>query len=335
MFVNTKGLKLGPTVQQGGTQTIQQAIYSVHNNPCGLNTLIFEEMGKTKIRYIDLKNYLDFILRTEESTNQWNNVREYATIYMDAHSLDAEKAYQYELIKWAQVCMSNLPVPVNNYPGYRFYFSVYDQSGAMIWDSKWPYLQPVFEYNGELFLTRLGLILPNPTPFESQQLYQLCNNTALLAWVDMYDDFNRMAAFSSFSSNQMLLPESIMAIASLLVDSANTRTFGIPHYGFSARVSDDSVGSYGYYCSHTIDVLSISDTGKTTLITSVMARLGLEENFIFGVGLSLKDDVPLYSTDPTEVEAQKHYKQSVVSSSYSNHLESNKETILQDSSPQC
>lgn len=62
------------------TQTIQQAIYSVHDNPCGLNTLIFEEMGKTQIRYIDLKNYLDFILRAEESTNQWNIVREYAMV---------------------------------------------------------------------------------------------------------------------------------------------------------------------------------------------------------------------------------------------------------------
>lgn len=311
MFSNTRGLKISPTVQQGGTQTIQQAIYSVHDNPCGLNTLIFEEMGKTKIRYIDLKNYLDFILRAEESTNQWNVVREYATIYMDAHSLDAEKAYQYELILWAQICLANLPVPVNNYPGYRFYFSVYDDSGAMIWDSKWPFLQPVFQYNGELFLTRLGLIIGNPTPFDSQQLYQLCNNTALLAWVDMYDDYNRKAAFSSFATNQMLLPESIMAVASLLVDSANTRTFGIPRYGFSARVSDDSVGSYGYYCSHAIDVHSISETGETTLITSIMARLGLEENFIFGAGLSL-DAPPRKSTNQKEMDAQTNYKQSVM-----------------------
>ena len=55
-----------PTLQQGGTQTIQQSIYLTHDNPCGLNKLIFQEMGYTQIRYIDLKNYLDAILGSEE-----------------------------------------------------------------------------------------------------------------------------------------------------------------------------------------------------------------------------------------------------------------------------
>lgn len=63
-----KTLRICPTTQQGGTQTIQQSIYLTHNNPCGANKLIFQTMGLTQIRYIDLKNYLDEILGTEEMT---------------------------------------------------------------------------------------------------------------------------------------------------------------------------------------------------------------------------------------------------------------------------
>lgn len=40
-------LRIAPTTQQGGTQTIQQSIYLTHNNPCGANLLIFQEMGLT------------------------------------------------------------------------------------------------------------------------------------------------------------------------------------------------------------------------------------------------------------------------------------------------
>lgn len=61
-----KTLRICPSTQQGGTQTIQQSIYLTHNNPCGLNTLIFQKMGLTSIRYVDLKNYLDAMLDTDE-----------------------------------------------------------------------------------------------------------------------------------------------------------------------------------------------------------------------------------------------------------------------------
>lgn len=32
--------RIGPTTQQGGTQTIQQSIYISHDNPCGITRML-------------------------------------------------------------------------------------------------------------------------------------------------------------------------------------------------------------------------------------------------------------------------------------------------------
>lgn len=78
-----------------------------------------------------------------------------------------------------------------------------------------------------------------------------------------------------------MFPESIMAEASLLVDTANARAFGIPKYGFSARSNQHLNGGIGYYCAHVIQVQTIPDTNnETTLIESIFVRLSLEENTI-------------------------------------------------------
>ncbi len=54
---------------------MQQAIYLVRDNPCGANKLIFQEMGLTGIRFIDLKNYLDEILATPEMIDLFEQVK--------------------------------------------------------------------------------------------------------------------------------------------------------------------------------------------------------------------------------------------------------------------
>lgn len=70
-----------------------------------------------------------------------------------------------------------------------------------------------------------------------------------------------------------------MAVASLLIDSANTRTFGIPRYGFSARENISPFGGIMYNCAHFIDIRTIPDeNGKTTLVESVFFRLSLNED---------------------------------------------------------
>lgn len=92
------------------------------------------------------------------------------------------------------------------------------------------------------------------------------------------------ALLSNFIYNQSGLPENVMAIASLLVDSANTRSFGIPKYGFSARENISPFGGVCYNCCNFIDVRTVPDeNGQTTLVTSVFFRLSLnEDTYFFG-----------------------------------------------------
>jgi hypothetical protein len=75
-----------------------------------------------------------------------------------------------------------------------------------------------------------------------------------------------------------------MSIASLLIDSANTRTFGIPKYGFSARENLSPFGGISYNCCQFIDVRTMPDAnGATTLVSSIFMRLSLnEDTFFFG-----------------------------------------------------
>jgi hypothetical protein len=77
----------------------------------------------------------------------------------------------------------------------------------------------------------------------------------------------------------MALPESLMATASLLIDTANTRTFGIPTYGFSDRVDTLFNGGIGYNCCQYLNIYTTPDAdGNTTLIEALFARLTLYED---------------------------------------------------------
>lgn len=70
-----------------------------------------------------------------------------------------------------------------------------------------------------------------------------------------------------------------MATASLLIDTANTRTFGIPTYGFSDRVDTLFNGGISYNCCQYINIYTVPDQdGNTTLIEALFARLTLYED---------------------------------------------------------
>jgi hypothetical protein len=280
-----------PTVQQGGTQTIQQSIYLSHDNPCGLNRLIFQGMGYTQIRYIDLKNYLDEILGSEEMVLLFEQVRIDGTEFMNS-PLDTEKQnkYLYSLNQWAEAGLGNLPVPVDFYGGYQFSFSVFDGSGCMIYGSNSPTLKIISASGGtynqtttplaQIFDVVNYIYIPNVS---TTKLYKLCNDYVLLPFISDTNVIN-----SDFIINQLSLPETIMAVSSLLVDSANTRTFGVPRYGFSNRSNQLQVAGIAYYCAHIIDIYSIPDeNGETTLIESIFARIALEENGPPSIKLSL------------------------------------------------
>lgn len=274
--------KINPTVQQGGTQTIQQSIYITHDNPCGINKLIFQGMGYTQIRYIDLKNYLDDILDSAEMRALFDQVRIDGTDFMNnPNDMQKQKKYLFALSQWAQAGIGNLPVPVDYYTGYQFSFSVFDASGCLIYGSNSPTLTIVSEVGGVYTLNTTTLQQTYDTNnFEfvpsvsSTNLYKICNDYVLLPFANATAVIN-----SDFIINQLSLPETIMAVSSLLVDSANTRTFGVPKYGFSNRSNQLQVGGIAYYCAHIIDIYSTPDAdGQTTIIESVFARIALEEN---------------------------------------------------------
>lgn len=116
--------------------------------------------------------------------------------------------------------------------------------------------------------------MPNQWGLVECPLYKLCNSSNIAPDVSasLYD-YTFDIQFSDFITNQNVMPETTMAIASLLVDSANTRTFGIPTYGFSARQT--RLGGISYNCSH---IIPIKINKESILISSIFARLSIEED---------------------------------------------------------
>jgi hypothetical protein len=237
-------------------------------------------MGLTDIRYIDLKNYLDAILGAEVMRDRFEQVRVDGTDFL-YHPLDVQKQnrYLYSTSLWAEEGIANLPVPVDNYPGYLFSFSVYDASGCLIYGSNFPTLTILSEAGGVYTRNTVPLTpTMNPQGATSLELYKMCNNYILLPFLDVADSLAQTVMNSDFVINQMALPESIMAVASLLVDSANTRTFGVPRYGFSDRSNQLQQGGISYHCAQIIEIRTMpNENGETTLIESVFARLTLAE----------------------------------------------------------
>ena len=275
-------LRIAPTTQQGGTQTIQQAIYLTHDNPCGANLLIFQKMGLTGIRYIDLKNYLDAILKSEEMVALFEDIRVAATTYIDTPTIEQIYfQYLYRIMLWAEAGIQNLPVPQDYYPGYRFRVNVYDGSGTMIYDSYYPSLK-VFYVDPATNLvvnTKIPVLPSNPYYWiKDTGLYKI-SSTYQAAFLNALNPSGFYTILSNFPINQSGAQETEMAVASLLVDSANTRSFGIPKYGFSARSQLSPFGGITYNCVNFIDIKTTPDsTGAVTLVESIFFRLSLEED---------------------------------------------------------
>lgn len=212
----------------------------------------------------------------------FDQVRVDGTAYMN-NPLDVQKQnhYLYSMSQWAEAGINNLSVPIDYYQGYQFSFSVFDGSGCLIYGSDSPTLKIVSESNGIYTLTTTTLkqtydvnnyeFVPSVS---STNLYKICNDYVLLPFANQAEVVD-----SDFIINQLSLPETMMAVSSLLVDSANTRTFGVPKYGFSNRSNQLQVAGVAYYCAHVVDIYSVPDAnGDTTLIETIFVRIALEEN---------------------------------------------------------
>lgn len=284
------GLRFNPSVQQGGTQTIQQSIYLTHLNPCGVNLLIFDEIGSTKITFFQLKNFLNDILTTDEVLQKFEIIRETGTEYMYRPTFQSQLSYIYSVQEWGKEAFKF--IPETTYEGYSWRLSVFNYNGVMVWDSFTPELNSVIvKPDGSFDWTYIPLVLEfqsrPPTvvtvrnPFINDtsvavQLYGVCNNISFSNFFDRYTTLGSAVVNSSFLVNQVALPESMMAIASLLTDPANTRVFGVTKYGFSARQDTKNTGLIGYHCVYLNDVKTIED--NPILIETFFIRLSLEQD---------------------------------------------------------
>jgi hypothetical protein len=280
--INVKGIRIGPIPQQSGAPTIQQAIYQAHNSVCGVNTLVYDRIGITKIRYIDLKEILDSLLNANDTITAWKNLGVVGTTYLQDATPENRILYIQALSDWAKVIFTKAaltPPP----SGYTYGLTVYDSNGTTIWDSKTPQLVPIVDGIIPRY-TKVDLTTPNPfkepngSTRTSANLYGIANNPGYLAYIS-----DETTQKSAFMVNQAAFPETVMAVASQISDPANTRVFGFMNYGFSARQqnpnSDDTniFGSLAYYCVHLTNIYTVPNATYplTTLIETVFVRIGL------------------------------------------------------------
>lgn len=298
--VNT-GFRMGPTVQQGGTQTIQQSIYLTHQNPCGVNLLIYEQIGATKITFFQLKEFLNNILKTPEVQDAFEEIRTRGTEYLYNSSRQTQLAYLYAVMNWGKAAFANKPE--ETYDGYYWRLSVYNYNGNLVWDSQTPTLEIVYVLpNGKYEWRRIpllgefinytsqppGITVKIQNPFISPsdmiqgnlttQLYGINNKIAAINSINRTFPLGDETLRSSFLYNQVAFPESVMAISSLLTDPANTRVFGIPRYGFSARENSFQSVLLGYHCAYLNEIFTNDE--NPTLLESFFIRLSLEQDLL-------------------------------------------------------
>ena len=294
-----KGIRIGPVPQQSGAQTIQQAIYQAHGSPCRINLLVYDPIGITNIRYIDLKQTLDICLNTPRAVDSFDNARLEAPTYLQYSSPANRLIYLDALTTWAKKLFLSIPRP-EGISGYSYVLTVFDYNGSTIWDSKTPFLLPIItDMDGNAQYNQVTLSPQNPfknkdgSPVTSTPLYGLGLNQGYTAWITgaistgpHMNDPAYTVRSSAFSVNQANFPETVMATASLLNDPANTRSFGFPMYGFSARQQmpnqdgTTNYGAIGYYCCLIINLYTVPNANypNSTLIETVTVRLGLEQS---------------------------------------------------------
>jgi len=291
-----KGIRINPAPMQGGVNTIQQAIYQSHGSDCGQNQVIFEPVGvaflpgsSTPLRFIDLKEILDFSMNTEAALAALENLKTVGTEYCQYPSRDNRARYLFALQEWAQTLFSS--IPSITITGYDYRFTVYDSNGMTIFDSQSPTLLPITQTGSTLSYTTVALQTPNPftdpqppplppVTKTSIQLYGIAINPGYLAYTT-----SSSVQTSAFAVSQAGLPENTMAISSLLTDPANTRTYGFKYYGFSARqqspnyVQKPEQGQIGYYAAYLKQLFTVPNSSypESTLIEYVFVRLGLEQ----------------------------------------------------------
>lgn len=297
MEIPSSGIRVNPIPQLGGTSTTQQAIYLTHNNPCGINSLLYNLMGETGLTFQQLANLLTEGMNTEGSAIAYDDlVKAFMSFNTDPTLQNQyniyDKYFKYGTKLWE--FFSTIDIP-----GYKTNLTVYDDNGRIMFDSgytNWPLVVEVSEGIYEPLQLELVATTPysitfpvpyppfsitisqifNPTGSDKCDLYNLLktpsfwpfiiNKTHPISGTSQIEILN-----SPWMINQNQMFESTMAIASLLTDPANTRTYSALRFGFSARPVLPGSGEIGYYGCFLQEIYS--ETGDF-LIESFFVRLG-------------------------------------------------------------
>jgi hypothetical protein len=291
------GIRINSIPQLGGTSTTQQAIYLTHNNPCGINSLLNNLMGETGLTFQQLADLLTKGMNDEGSTEALNVLVNVFNTFNSEPTLQNQYNIYDKYFKYGQKLwefFSTIDIP-----GYKTNLTIYDDNGRIMFDSgytKWPLVIETTEGIYEPLKLRLvdttpySITLPIPVfPF-SYTLSQIFNPTGsnecflfnLLKtpsfWPFILNTIHPISGEtqleivnSPWMINQNQMFESTMAIASLLTDPANTRTYSALRFGFSARPVLPGSGQIGYFGCFLQEIYSKTDD---FLIESFFVRLG-------------------------------------------------------------
>jgi len=277
--------------QMGGTSTTQQAIYLVHDSPCGINPFLLNKIGTTSITYIDLNNRLSAAINAPASQEAFSAlVAAFNQIQSDPSNQNYYALYRayYELGAAIWDDLSDF-----SQDGYTTTLTVYDEDGRTFFDST---LEGWFPVAGTgpfvpVVLTLVPTIISipgpigtyylNPTGSDFAELYNISKTPSFLPYivsiVNPQTGRNQSEIFNSgFLLNQAQMFESLMASASLLTDTANTRFYNAIGSGFSARPVSPGRGNLGYY---TCIIQNISQVSRI-INQNFFIRLGIEKNII-------------------------------------------------------
>lgn len=291
-----KGVRIAPTIQQGGVQTIQQSIYLIHDNPCGINPILMGKLGNTEISVLDFIERMDTILNNPDVIQGFYGILARINAYAGDPSRENHLRYIKALVQYAQLCalaMLELP-PID---GYNYHLSVYDVSGAMIWDSYTPNLLLYQEDgSGNLSYSTVKLAAVNPyAPNQSVEIFQINEKPYLIPYISLTTGTPtersnaQLLMASQFLTNSYAQAENTVSVASLLIDQANTRVYNKRQFGIGSRQIQapditapnpllTSKRGFGFYISYLSRLIqNIQNVEKRSLFEFIVIRLGIEQ----------------------------------------------------------
>lgn len=270
--------RIAPTIQQSGTQTIQQSIYLVHNSPCGLNPFLFNKIGTTGLTSQTFADLLSLGINHPYSIEAFQ-IMEIAFIEYNADSTNINKKlafinsqFQYAKTVWESGFDSGNAI---NLEDYTPIFTLYDGNGTTVFDSSvFPYWNPTTEISpGTFFYTKVQLLNPNPSNSPTCDFYEMIGKPTCFPFIDSSIGNQAPLVNSSYLVNQISLGETAMAISSVLTDPANTRVYNLFRFGFSARVNSPGNGNPAYHVCYLQYLKNTTEKGVGSLLLKNLADM--------------------------------------------------------------